>query len=150
MTNEPKKPTNEDIPQDMLPDHQQKAEEYLDNWKRERADFINYKKDEAKRIEEIVKYANEDVILETLEIVDDLELATKELPGTGLDQIIKKFVSLFQKYGVERIPVAGEQFNPELHDAVETEPDGQKIVEVRSGYTMRGRVIRPARVKIIK
>ncbi len=127
-----------------------KAQEYLDNWKRERADFLNYKKDEARRMGEMLKYANEDVILEVLEILDDLELAVKELKGVGLEQIVKKFTDLFKKYGVERIEVAGAAFNPEIHEAIETEPGGEKIVEVRAGYTLNGKVIRPARVKITK
>ena len=125
------------------------AEEYLNNWKRERADFLNYKKDEARRIEEFAKFANEAVILEVLEIVDDLEIAAREVQNIGLEGIIKKFHGLFKKYGVEKIPVGDANFNPELHEAVETEIGGTKIVEVRSGYTMHGRVIRPARVKII-
>ena len=51
------------------------AEEYLNNWKRERADFLNYKKDEAKRMEEFVRFANEDLLMETIETLDDLEKA---------------------------------------------------------------------------
>lgn len=144
-------------PQSIEPDYKQKAEEYLNNWKRERADFINYKKDEGKRVEEFVKFANEDLILEVTEIVDDLDLAVKELKNAGLEQIIQKFTELFKKYGVERIEIgdpstsSGQvKFDPALHEAVETEPGGEKIVEVRAGYTMHGKVIRPARIKIIK
>ena len=130
-------------------DHEVKAQEYLDNWKRERADFINYKKDEAKRVEEFVKYANEDLILEVMELVDDIEIAAREVPGVGLEHVIKKFKDLFKKYGVERIKVEGE-FDPALHEAIETAPGGGKLQEVRAGYMMRNKVIRPARVKIIK
>ncbi len=137
-----------------------KAEEYLNNWKRERADFINYKKEEARRLEEFVKYANEDLVLEMMELVDDLEIVAKEVPGVGLEHISKRFSELFKKYGVERISVEG-QFNPALHEAVavpsealgegrETEKEGTKMVEVRAGYTMHGKVIRPARVKLTK
>ncbi len=127
-----------------------KAEEYLNNWKRERADFINYKKDEAKRVEEFVKYANEDIILEVIELVDDIEIAAREVPGIGLEHVVKKFAELFKKYNVERIEVAGKQFDPALHEAVETEQEGTKLQEVRAGYLMRDKVIRPARIKIIK
>jgi molecular chaperone GrpE len=127
-----------------------KAEEYLNNWKRERADFLNYKKDEAKRIEEFARFANEDVILEAIEIVDDLELAVQEYKDIGLEQIIKKFKDLFRKYGVEEVAVESKKFDPALQEAVETEPGGDKIVQVRAGYTMHGRLIRPARVKIMK
>ena len=146
------------------------AEEYLNNWKRERADFLNYKKDETKRLEEFAKFANEDLILEAIELLDDLELAVKELPNVGLEQIVKKFTELFKKYGVGRIDTSGK-FDPSLHEAVavpsdlssevltkeeasgegrETDPGGEKMLEVRAGYTMHGQVIRPARVKIIK
>jgi len=127
-----------------------KSEEYLNNWKRERADFINYKKDEARRVEEFVRFANEDVILEAIEIVDDLEIAVKELKDMGLEPVVKKFKDLFKKYGVEEIVVSGQKFNPELHEAMETELGGEKMVQIRTGYTMYGKVIRPSRVKIIK
>ncbi len=131
------------------------AEEYLNNWKRERADFINYKKDEAKRLEEFVKFANEEIILEAIELVDDLEEAVKHDKDGGLKQIMVKFTNWLKKYGVEKIPVVGEKFNPELHEAVGVKAGripasgewGEGMIEVRSGYLMRGKVIRPARVK---
>ena len=126
-----------------------KAEEYLNNWKRERADFINYKKEEQKRVEEFVKFANEDLLLETIELVDDLEVVAKEVPGIGLEHVVKKFSELFKKYGVERISVEGK-FDPNLHEAIEIEQGGGKMAEVRAGYTMHGKVIRPARVKLTK
>ncbi len=124
------------------------AEEYLNNWKRERADFVNYKKDETKRMEEFVKFANMGLILELLDTTDDLYMASKQVKDAGLAQVIKKIEDLLKKNGVERIEV-GEKFNPMLHEVVDG-TEGEKIEEVRAGYTMYGRVIRPARVKIIK
>ncbi|MBI2063644.1 MAG: nucleotide exchange factor GrpE [Candidatus Yanofskybacteria bacterium] len=124
------------------------AEEYLNNWKRERADFVNYKKDEGKRMEEFVKFANEGLILELLDTLDDLYLAAKQTKDSGLSQVIKKFEDLLKKYGVERI-IIGEKFNPMYHEIIEG-TEGEKIEEIRAGYTMHGRVIRPTRVKIIK
>jgi molecular chaperone GrpE len=129
---------------------EQKAEEYLNNWKRERADFLNYKKDEAKRVEEFVKYANEDIILEVMELIDDIEIAAREVPGIGLEHVLKKFSDLFKKYNVERIDVEGKKFDPELHEAVEIEKEGERLKEIRAGYKMRDKVVRPARVKIVK
>ncbi len=146
---EEQKTENNNTDVEKLTKCEQEMEEYLNNWKRERADFLNYKKEEAKRIEEFVKYANEDLVLEMMELVDDLEIATKEVPGVGLEHVVKKFSELFKKYGVERIKIEG-QFNPALHEAVETEKEGTKMVEVRAGYMMRDKVIRPARVKIVK
>jgi molecular chaperone GrpE len=127
------------------------AEEYLNNWKKERADFINYRKEEMKRLEELIKFANEEVILEVIDVLDDLDIALKhgETANRGLDQIAKKFADWLKKYGVERIKIDGEKFNPELHEAVDGE-EGEKIEEIRAGYKMHGKIIRPARVKLIK
>lgn len=148
------------------------AEEYLNNWKRERADFVNYKKDEAKRVEEFAKFANESLVLEAIEVLDDLELTQKNLKNEGLGGVIKKFEDLLKKYGVERIVVGdpvkspdgdngASKFDPMLHEVIEmskadpvkspnSDNGASKIKEVRAGYTMHDRVIRPARIKIIK
>jgi|SRR3989344_7968211 len=155
--------------EDELKKYKEEAEEYLNNWKKERADFLNYKKDEIKRLEEFTRFANEAVIMETIDIVDDLEKAEEQINNEGLRQIIDKFRNLLRKYGVERIKVEGK-FNPLLHEAVAASSDlsaealaeagassegregkeGDKIEEVRAGYTMHGQVVRPARVKIVK
>ncbi len=137
-----------------------KSEEYLNNWKRERADFINYKKDEAKRVKEFVKYANEDLIMELIDILDNLELALKHAPSEIIKKLSKDFEELLKKYGVEKIKTEGESFDPALHEAVavpsevlgegQEAPEGNKLEEVRPGYTMHGKVVRPARVKLIK
>lgn len=127
------------------------AEEYLNGWKRAQADFINYKKDEAKRAEEFVKFANDALILEILAIIDDLELAAQhEGKEKGLPQILKKFSDLLKKYDVEKIKTDGT-FNPLLQEAIEgSNSEGAKIEELRAGYTLHGKVIRPARVKFTK
>lgn len=147
---EDKKPQNN--PAGELEICQKQAEEYLNNWKRERADFINYKKDEAKRLEEFVKFANEGLVSEVIEILDDLEIAVKHNGDSeGLNQIMKKFADWLKKYDVERIKITGEKFNPELHEAIDAAKDGDgELEEVRAGYTMHGKVIRPARIKINK
>ncbi len=123
-----------------------KEEEYLNNWKRAQADLINYKKDEGKRMEEFIKFANEDVILEVLDVMGNLELAAEHLKDEGLKQVIKQFESLLKKYGVERIAVGGK-FDPNIHEAVDAIDEAKPLEEVRPGYTMHGRVIRPSRVK---
>lgn len=148
-----------------------KSEEYLNNWKRERADFANYKKEESRRLEEFVKFANVGLILEVVEVLDDLEIvAGNDGNNGGLGTVLKKFQDLLAKYGVERIKIKAEsKFDPNLHEAVtaatqnettetpnggqrgDTEGEGEeKLEEIRAGYKMNGRVIRPARVKIIK
>lgn len=127
---------------------QSKEEEYLNNWKKERADFLNYKKDEVKRLSEFAKFANEGVVLEVIELMDDLETASKEIRDPGLNQIVKKFEEFLKKHDVERVDTKGV-FDPLMHEAVEGVA-GDKLEEVRAGYTMHGKIIRPARVKITK
>ena len=136
-----------DDPQNGSDMSENKEEEYLNNWKRAQADFVNYKKDEAKRLEQFVKFAGESVIEDVIDVVDNLELAAEHIKDEGLKQVLKQFESLFKKYSVERIAVAGQKFDPTVHEAVEAIVDDSKIAEARAGYTMHGRVIRPARVK---
>ncbi len=137
------------------------AEEYLNNWKRERADFINYKKEEGKRIENFAKFANESLIMDLIDKVDGLIMAIKEYPPelkeksnswfAGIQTVANEMGDLLSKYGVDRIEVKGQKFDPMYHEAVEVkDKEGQNIEEIRPGYTMHGKVIRPARVRIIK
>src|SRR3989344_8826539 len=89
--------------QEELEQCQQKCEEYLNNWKRAQADLINYKKDEMKRMEELVKYGNEAIILDVVDVVGNLELAATHINDEGLKITLKQFESVLSKYGVERI-----------------------------------------------
>lgn len=138
---------------------QQERDEYLNNWKRERADFMNYTKDETKRLENDIEFGKAVVIEDFIDVKDELERALHwgepaehELNTgwrEGIEMTLKKFDEILKRYGVEKIPV-NIQFNPEFHEAVSTEDGGEKLEEVRAGYTMHGQVIRPARVKIVK
>ncbi|HEY4506968.1 MAG TPA: nucleotide exchange factor GrpE [Candidatus Paceibacterota bacterium] len=125
------------------------VEEYLNNWKRERADFVNYKKEEAKRMEEFVGFANQAIIVEFLDVMDSLYSASSGDGAEGVIQIIKKAEDWLKKHGVEKIK-AEDKFDPLMHEAVESEDGGERLEEVRPGYIMNGRVIRPGRVRIVK
>ena len=160
------KETVEIIERISKPEIEDKAQEYLDNWKRERADFVNYKKDETKRMTEFIKFSTEGIIMELIDVIDGIEVARKNVPDEeglkgwldGFDGALDRLGKFLEKFGVERMKVDGPstnsgqvKFNPLLHEAVEVrDKDGDKIEEVRSGYTMHGKVIRPARVRIIK
>ena len=165
MTDEQNPEINEDLIE--LQKCEAEKQDYLNNWKRERADFINYKKEEARRVEEIVKFANESIILELIEVLDELEVVRKNFPQevaektpdwlNELDKSIGKFNEFLNRYGVERIKIGDPstssgraKFDPLLHEVVEAEEKGDKLIEVRAGYTMHDRVMRPARVRIIK
>jgi len=138
-------------------------DKYLAGWKRAQADFINYKKEERERTAELVKYSNEKIILKILPILDNIYIAEKKIPDDlkdnewvrGLLQIKNQILDFLKIYEVKGIKSAGEKFNPEFHEAVEEVEDknlesGIIIEEIKKGYIINNKVIRPARVKISK
>jgi molecular chaperone GrpE len=138
---------------------QKEKEEYLSGWQRERADFINYKKNEEKRLEEKALFLKKNILLEILSILDNIERAEGNLPEEiknhpwveGILKIKDQIKDLLKKEDVEEIKI-GEDFNPEFCEAVEM-VDGEegKIMEVlQKGYLLKSRVLRPARVKVGK
>jgi molecular chaperone GrpE len=137
------------------------TEEYLNGWKRERADFLNYKKDEMERIGELAKYANTEIILKIIPILDNIYLAESHVPDElkenswieGFNQIKNQLCDFLAKEGIEPIKALGEQFDPSLMEVVEEvegEESGKVIEESQKGYTLHGKLIRPAKVKIAK
>jgi len=128
--------------------------EYLAGWQRARADLLNYKKEEMERVGDFLKYANEEFILKILPILDNFCLAEKHIEDEGLLQIKKQMEDLLKKEGVEHIEVLGKQFDPNTMEAVGRVPasnegeDGIVAEETQRGYTMHGKVITPAKVKV--
>ncbi len=147
---------------DELSKCQKEREEYLDGWKRARADLINYKKDEAKRFESIVKFSNETIIKDLIIVLDSFDLALSVLQNEaderkekGLYLIKQQLEDILKLSGLERIIISvGQPFNPSNQEAVaEVESDklsGTIIEEVERGYLLNGKLIRPARVKVAK
>ena len=143
-----------------LSKYRKERDEYLDGWKRAKAELINYKKDEAKRFEMVIKLANEDLIKELLLVLDSFELGLASLEKEGLAQkgtylIRSQFKDILKSYGLEEMATSvGEKFNPNICETVveieSSQPAGTVIEEVEKGYLLNGRVIRPARVKIAK
>jgi len=146
-----------------LEECQKLKEEYLAGWQRARADFLNYKKEEMERIGEFFKYANLNLILKFLPILDNFEIAEKKLPENlkadvnikGFLQIKNQILDFLKNQGVEEIKSIGEKFDPNFHEVVEEvevkdkEP-GTIIEEIQKGYKINGRLLRPARIKVIK
>ena len=144
-----------------LEDCQKKSEEYLAGWQRARADFLNYKKEEMERIGEILKYAGEELILKILPILDSFEKAEKEIPEDKKDKYLEGFLQIkrqmqdfLKNQGVEEIKTGGEKFDPNFHEVVAEregkESEGMIVEEVKKGYILNGKVIQPAKVKVIK
>lgn len=129
--------------------------EYLDGWKRAKAELINYKKDEIKRFEEVLKFGQESLVTEMLAVLDSFDLALVSEDGKGIRLIKQQLEDILKKYGLEKIKVeAGEIFNPAFHEAVSQvesdKPSGAIIEEIVRGYLLNGKVIRPARVVVAK
>ena len=159
----------------QLEECQKLKEEYLAGWQRARADFLNYKKEEMERIGEFFKYANLNLILKFLPILDNFEIAEKKLPENlktdvnvkGILQIKNQILEFLKNQGVEEIKAIGEAFDPNLHEVMEEiEPafapasaeaaagkeikSGVIIEEIQKGYKINGRLLRPAKVKVTK
>jgi len=142
-----------------------KCEEYLSGWKRERADFLNYKKDEMERIGQLVKYSNEELILKIIPILDNIYLAESHVPEElkennwieGFNQIKNQLCDFLKKEGIDPIKTIGEKFDPNTMEATEEvvgsptpHISGIVVEEIQRGYTMCGKIIRVAKVKISK
>lgn len=146
---------------DELVELKKKSDEYLNNWKRSAADFINYKKEEMERTAMLINYTKEDMIDKILPILDNFYLAAGQMPeevgksvwGGGFLQIIKQVEEFLKKEGIEVIEVVGQKFNPETMEIVqeiEGKESGTVAQEVQKGYMANGKVLRPAKVKISK
>lgn len=127
------------------------------------AEFENYKKRAARERSEFVRFANEGLLLELLPVVDSLEHATAttrsgvDAQGVaeGLDVIRRLFQATLEKAAVKSIEALGHEFDPNFHQAVAQveSTDGRDnivVEEVRKGYLLEGRLLRPAMVKVSK
>ena len=151
-----------EIVETELEKYQKERDEYLDGWKRAKADLINYKKDEAKRFEMMIKFANESLIKELVNVLDSFDLALISLGNDGDGKIQKglylirhQLEDALKQQGLERIIVSVSQpFDPALQEAIASiesdKPSGMIIEEVERGYLLNGKLIRPARVKVAK
>ncbi len=166
MSEEKNKTSIEELAK-KLEECEKKASEYLAGWQRARADFSNYKREEMERIGEFLKYAGEEFILKILPILDNFEIAIKEIQNPkspiqnseeiikGFSQIKNQFLDFLKNQGAEEIKAVGEKFDPNFMEAAETvEKEGADsgivVEEIQKGYKINGRLLRPARVKISK
>lgn len=129
------------------------------------AELINYRKRKEEETSNMLKFANQDLILELIPIADNFERAIK-LDDNNLDDALSKFLAGFKilyshlvetlkKFGVEEIETVGKEFDPNFHEALMVSNDKEKaddiIVEcLLKGYTLKGKVIRAAKVVVNK
>jgi len=136
------------------------AASYLEDLKRLKAEFENYRKRMVKEQTAMIERASSAVVERLLPILDNFELAlmaadrTKDYESMvrGVEMVYGELLEVLKREGLERIESLNRPFDPELHEAVmHAEGEGDEIVvldEMRPGYKLGGRVIRPAMVKV--
>lgn len=127
------------------------------------AEMDNYRKRMEREKENLVKYGNERVLRDLLEVVDNFERTINMLKGdedqkvknlvVGLDMIEKQFLDTMGKHGLTPIQSVGKEFDPNFHEAMAQEyAEGKKpnevIKEFQKGYTLNGRVVRASKVVV--
>jgi molecular chaperone GrpE len=145
-----------------LDDALRERDDFLAALQRERAEFVNFKRRTSEEREAMLGLAAEALIRKVLALADDFDLAIEHRPGTGVEEawvegiaaIDRKLRLLLESEGVTSIDAApGTRFDPREHEAVANvpgtgRPGGEIVDELRRGYRLRGRVIRPALVAV--
>jgi molecular chaperone GrpE len=136
------------------------AKEYLDHLRRLQAEFDNYRKRVQRELQEARELGAAPVLMRLLEVLDDFDLAlmaAAEKPDLdrflhGVELVYSKFTDALKAEGLERMDVQGKPFDPEQHEALMQTGDGEgdpRVADVlRPGYTLKGRVLRPAGVRV--
>lgn len=133
-----------------------------DQMLRKQAESDNFRKRILREKEDSIKYGNSNLLLDLITIIDDFERAIKASQEstditnfhTGIELIEKQFVSMLDRnWGLKRMVTVGEEFDPQMHEAIgmeeSTEVDKQTVIEdYQSGYVLHDRILRPAKVKV--
>jgi molecular chaperone GrpE len=137
----------------------EEAAQYLDHLRRLQAEFDNYRKRVLKEQTDAVERAAVPAIQRLLEVLDDFDLALMSATDKpdfdrflhGVELVYAKLADTLKAEGLERIDALGKPFDPEQHEALMQTGEGDHLVVadvLRPGYTLRGRVIRPAGVRV--
>lgn len=141
-----------------------KSKEHWDKLLRLQAEFENTRKRIEREKQDFVKFANEGIVIELLNILDDLERAVdlaeskhQDLPAflKGVEMILAHLYDMLKEYGVRPIEARGKLFDPHLHEALmqvedKEKPENTILEEMQKGYLLNDRVIRTAKVKVSK
>ncbi len=149
--------------QRALEDEKSKSKQCLDRMKYLQADFENSVKRLRREAEEAPKLGNEQLVIRLLDVVENLERAIeagekideKSELITGVKMISKQLDGILRQEGLERISAEGEKFNPVLHEALaqketKEKAEGTVLKEIRRGYMLRGKILRPSKVEVAK
>jgi molecular chaperone GrpE len=160
---EPAPPAPEQI--EELRSRAAKADEHWDRLLRISADFENFKKRAAREKQDAIKFANESLMQKLIPVLDSFDMAMAAVPAdapdaakslrAGVDMIGQQLRNALTDAGLEEINAAGQPFDPNFHEAVSQQesagvPEGQVLQQLRKGYKLRDRLLRPATVIVAK
>ena len=153
---------------EQLNELKQQAARATENWNRllrTTADFDNFKKRATREKQEAIKYANEAVMQKLVPVLDSLDMAlaaaqtagpdTGQSLQAGVTMVLQQLKSVLAEAGLEEVNALGQPFDPNFHEALSQQetpevPEGQVIQQLRKGYKLRDRLLRPASVIIAK
>jgi len=160
-------PAAEELTQEQIAELKEqaaKARENHDRLMRTAADLENYKKRAARERQDAIKYANESLLERFIPVLDnfDMALTAANAPNTsvqslqeGVNMIQQQLKAAMAEAGLEEIDASGKPFDPNLHEAISQQesadaPEGQVVQQLRKGYKLRDRLLRPASVVVAK
>jgi molecular chaperone GrpE len=147
--------------EEQLAEAQAEAARNLDGWQRTQAEFANARKRFEKQRGDIYTNANIEVVGKILPLIDDFERALDSVPTdvqespwvSGMTLVYRKMLAILEEMNVQPIPTVGQPFDPNLHEALSQEPSdnydsGTIIREMRRGYRLGDRIVRPSLVAV--
>ncbi|MCL1873038.1 MAG: nucleotide exchange factor GrpE [Clostridiales bacterium] len=149
-------PSSEERLAELCREQEEQKERYL----RLQADFDNFRKRSRQEKEDWAKFANADLLTSLLPVLDNFERALQMQAGDadksfseGVEMIYRIFFAALQQAGLEAAPGLGQDFDPQWHEAIGQEEvceaeKGKIVLEVQKGYLLKGRLLRPAMVKV--
>jgi molecular chaperone GrpE len=148
-----------------LKDEAEKARHYFDQWARTTADFDNYKKRATRERQDATRFANESLIEKLIPVLDNFDSALAATSGantaslqslqTGISMIYQQLKNVLTEAGLEEIDASNKPFDPNWHEALSQQPsadvpEGHVMQQLRKGYKLRERLLRPAGVVVAK
>jgi molecular chaperone GrpE len=162
----PVEPTTVTVEQlDELKQRAARADEHWDRLLRTTADFDNFKKRAAREKQDAIKYANEGLLQKLIPVLDNLDmaLAAAQAAGAnagqsmqeGVTMVLQQLKGALAEAGLEEVNAMGKPFDPNFHEALSQQetaeaPEGQVVQQLRKGYRLRERLLRPASVVVAK
>ncbi len=139
---------------------EKQRDEYLAGWQRAKADFINYRKEEMKHLEEVARYGSQDLIRDLIGVLDNFDLGLRSLEKhgpveKGVYLIRTQIEDILKKRGLAKIDINdGDLFDPNIAEALSEipsdHPPGTVVEVIEPGYRLHEKVLRPGRVIVSK